>query len=207
MKYDFSNNLCSHTFSEERFAIPEMLFDPTQVTNYPIAPNAANNLTNTQLQMFTSLPRMITGVLDLIGPDLRNIMANNFVLVGGVSLMRNIRPRLNEEVFKLAGFKILKPNQMPPKSTPNINALGTTTSNNNNNSAQSKIFYGANPGDFCREEIRHTSWIGGSMLGSLNQFNELWTTQSEYNETRIVANEATSTAAQGPSTTGNVAAS
>lgn len=173
MRYQFCTSRNVHSFAEERFTIPEILFNPQTVANFADCSGKSSIFDSiSSYESMSSLPRLLAGSLDSAGADLRNMYINNVTLIGGVSLMRKFRQRLNSEVAKLCGgLPILKPEQMPPLMAQGGAAVSPIIS--------------PTLGGYSHDEILNASWIGGSMLGSMKQFNEMWTTKADYEEKKL----------------------
>jgi len=129
--YEFPNGY-NTDFGEERFRIPEVLFDPTLVKG--VQPNT----------MFDTV-HLVTGSIGMCDPELRLGFFSNIMVVGGNSLLTGFIERLTNEFNNLS----YKTKLYPPPTT---------------------------------AERRFSSWIGGSILGSLGTFHQMWISKQEYEE-------------------------
>jgi actin-related protein len=132
LNYEFPNGF-NTDFGEERYRIPEALFEPTIVKG--VQPNSMLDMIH-----------LITSSVGMCDPELRPGFFSNIMVVGGNSLLIGFVDRLSHEL--------------------------------NNLNYKTKIF--AMP---TAAERRFSSWIGGSILGSLGTFHQMWISKQEYEET------------------------
>jgi len=132
MPYEFPNGFNSD-FGEERYRIPEALFNPSILKG--IAPNSMLDVVH-----------LITSSINMCDAELRSSFFSNITVVGGNSLLNGFVDRLNF-AFNQLNYKT------------KISSPPTTA------------------------ERRFSSWIGGSILGSLGTFHQMWISKQEYEET------------------------
>jgi actin-related protein len=132
VSYEFPNGY-NTDFGEERFYIPEGLFNPSILKE--IQPNSMLDVVH-----------LITNSINMCDPELRSSFFSNIMIVGGNSMITGFIDRLNYE-FNHLNYKT------------KIAAAPSIT------------------------ERRYSSWIGGSILGSLGTFHQMWISKQEYEET------------------------
>lgn len=130
--YEFPNGY-NTDFGEQRFKIPEALFNPAFLKG--IHPNAMLDVVH-----------LITSSINMCDAELRSSFFSNIMVVGGNSLLIGFIDRLNYE-FNHMNYKTKI--SAPPSAA----------------------------------ERRFSSWIGGSILGSLGTFHQMWISKQEYEET------------------------
>lgn len=130
--YEFPNGF-NTDFGEERFRIPEALFNPAV-------------LKGVQANIMLDMVHLITSSINMCDAELRSSFYSNIMVVGGNSLLTGFVERLNYE-FNHLNYKT------------KISAPTTVA------------------------ERRFSTWIGGSILGSLGTFHQMWISKQEYEET------------------------
>lgn len=131
--YEFPNGY-HQDIGEQRFHIPECLFDPSQIKGVDSTMLGISNVAHNAVTM--------------CDVDLRPGLYGNVVVTGGNSLLPGLPERLNRELSR--------------RTPPNI-----------------RLKLVAAPGSV---ERRFGSWIGGSILGSLGSFQQMWISRQEYDE-------------------------
>lgn len=131
ISYEFPNGY-NTDFGEERFKIPETLFNPSIFKG--ILPSN-----------YLSVVSLITNSINMCDAELRASFFSNIMVVGGNSLLTGFIERLNFE-FNHLNYKT------------KITAPSSAA------------------------ERRFSSWIGGSILGSLGTFHQMWISKQEYEE-------------------------
>lgn len=132
VSYEFPNGY-NTDFGEERYRIPEALFNPSI-------------LKGIQANSMLDVIHLITSSINMCDAELRSSFFSNIMVVGGNSMLIGFIDRLNHE-FNNMNYKT------------KISAPPTTA------------------------ERRFSSWIGGSILGSLGTFHQMWISKQEYEET------------------------
>jgi len=157
VEYAFPNRTCTHTFGIERFKIPEAIFDPSSIQNSQRAHSYSSAL---------GLTPLIMNTINLCKPVLKNVLVNNFAVFGETSLLRGFYTRLASELNSAVGFKMLstKPRRL------NSNSLASTFDEN------------LSPGDYTFDDIRNAAWVGGSIIGSFDEIDCLYTTIEDFKE-------------------------
>jgi len=130
--YEFPNGY-NTDFGEERYCIPEALFNPSVLKG--VQPNSMLDVVH-----------LITSSINMCDAELRSGLFSNIMVVGGNSLLVGFIDRLTNE-FNRLNYKT------------KISAPLTVA------------------------ERRFSSWIGGSILGSLGTFHQMWISKQEYEET------------------------
>lgn len=130
--YEFPNGF-NTDFGEERFRIPEALFNPSILKG--VQPNSMLDIVH-----------LITNSINMCDAELRSSFFSNIMVVGGNSMLIGFIDRLNNE-FNHLNYKTKI--SAPPSAA----------------------------------ERRFSSWIGGSILGSLGTFHQMWISKQEYEET------------------------
>jgi len=131
VSYEFPNGF-NTDFGEERFKIPEALFN-------------TSNLKGVQPNNMLDVVHLITNSINMCDAELRASFFSNIMVVGGNSMLTGFVDRLNTE-FNHSNYKT------------KISAPPTMA------------------------ERRFSSWIGGSILGSLGTFHQMWISKQEYEE-------------------------
>jgi len=131
MTYEFPNGY-NTDFGEERFKIPEAIFNTSM-------------LKGVQPMNMLSVLNLITNSINMCDAELRAGFFSNIMVTGGNSLLTGFVERLNSE-FNHLNYKT------------KITAPATAA------------------------ERRFSSWIGGSILGSLGTFHQMWISKQEYEE-------------------------
>lgn len=132
VSYEFPNGY-NTDFGEERFRIPEALFNPSILKG--VQPNSMLDVVH-----------LITNSINMCDAELRSSFFSNIMVVGGNSMLIGFIDRLNNE-FNHLNYKTKI--SAPPSAA----------------------------------ERRFSSWIGGSILGSLGTFHQMWISKQEYEET------------------------
>jgi actin-related protein len=162
------------TVGHERVSIPELIFDPAplhaltaplQIGVLGAAPfvvaaaPSPSALGSGQQQQFrpyagaVGLPETLVSAVTACDGDVRRELVAGAVLTGGASGLPGLHQRLSSEFASSAGLKAFLPASMTPKI-----ALAS------------------------KEERAIGAWLGGSILGSLSSFPELWFSKAEYAE-------------------------
>ncbi|MES1903840.1 MAG: Actin-like 6A, partial [Paramarteilia canceri] len=149
MQYEFQSG-ATFSFSNERFSIPEIFFNPSQTGIQQ----------NQQSAHLASIPQLIASSLTMCDPSIRPLLASNFVLTGGLSLIRGFSNRLSSEFYQQTGHNLLK-----IKQSQNLGNTGYNVS-----------------ACLPEYEAKSAGWIGGSMLGSMPQFLDICKNKSDFEE-------------------------
>merc|ERR1712232_1003124 len=119
----------------ERFAIPEVLMDPS-VVEKEFSPTP------------DSLPKMICDSILACELEARRELFHNLIVTGGGSCFEGTAERIEKDVAAMAPPQVFK---------------------------VKKVAAGSN-------ERKIGAWLGGSILGSLGSFHEMWVSKAEYEE-------------------------
>lgn len=135
----------------ERFHVPELLFDTTNVDlrNPELIKFYSDyNIPSESLSVSPdSIPKIVYDSLSRCDSDNLSTILPNIILTGGASAFDGFQDRLKLEIERV----------IAPGTKVRIISTGTS-------------------------ERTICPWLGGSILGSLGSFNELWVSKAEYEE-------------------------
>ena len=147
VSYDFPNGY-NASFGEERFRIPEGLFDCSMIISHSSI-KTVGSTGSVSASTTLSMGEAVQNAVGLCDIDIRAALYGNVIVTGGNSLILGFTERLNKDL----GSRI--PSNVKLKVVSNS---GTA-------------------------ERRFSTWVGGSILGSLGSFHQLWISKQEFEET------------------------
>lgn len=190
----------------ERFITPEMLFSDV------VPSNGAGPDGKGQKGAFMSLQGMVTHSIHSCEMDIRRDLWHNIILGGGGSMLDSLPQRLEKELSGIVSLGVsnipaadpsdrLVPTLPQPqalydmvvKAYGKMNLNGArgfdkgTSTDGLSGDLTTMVPAGMNPNKIKviaaqANERRISAWLGGSILGSLSSFHEMWISKQEYHE-------------------------
>lgn len=119
-----------------------------------------------------ALPELLLNSITHCDAESNNILLNNIICIGGVSRIANMNDRLKLEMENILYQSILN------SSTAN-SAANMALSNANLSNKLAKLRICSTNSNY---ERGIAAWLGGSIIGSLSTFHDMWISKAEYEE-------------------------